>query len=129
MDLRDRDSSQVPQVDQSTAQGHRLQVTGAPSTSTTGSPWSLVTQVIDTRALGIGLAQLSGAGTQVTGTSTHSIDSGTGARSSGAATGIQGTGVGPSAGPSSVRDTGHIEEHEEVAPQEVTSGRRRPKWL
>ena len=28
-----------------------------------------------------------------------------------------------------MRVTGHIEEHEEIVPQEVTSGRRRPKWL
>ena len=43
MELRDRDLSQVPQVDQSTAQGDSLQVTGALSTSTTVSPGSSVT--------------------------------------------------------------------------------------
>ena len=63
LDLRDGNSSQVPQVDQDTTQGDRLHVTRAPSTVTTGSPGSSVTQVIGTRLRGTGLAQVSGAGT------------------------------------------------------------------
>ena len=43
LDLRDTDSSQVPQVEQDTAQGDRTQVTEAPSTGITRSPGSGVT--------------------------------------------------------------------------------------
>ena len=45
MELRDRDSSQVSQIDQITAQGDSLQVTGAPSTGTTVSPRTGMSQV------------------------------------------------------------------------------------
>ena len=38
-------------------------------------------------------------------------------------------GVGHSSGLYSVIVIGHIEEHEEVVPQEVTLGWQRPRWL
>ena len=87
MELRDRDSSQVPQVDQSTAQGDRLQVTRALSTGTTRSPGSSVTQVIGIGAPRTGMVQVSGAGTQVTGIGTPG-DSGRGAGSLRTGTGL-----------------------------------------
>ena len=45
--------------------------------------------------------------------------------------GLQGAGVGPAHDHSLGRDTGCSEEQQAdvVVPQEVTSGRRRPKWL
>ena len=119
MELRDRDSSQVPQVDQITAQGDSLQVTGGPSTGTTVSPGSSVTQVIGTGAPGTGMVQVSGAGTQVTGTGTPG-DSGTGAGSLRTGTGLQDPGVGHSSGPSLVREPVQTEEHEDSVHQEVT---------
>ena len=77
-------------------------------------------------AQGTVLGQGTSVGAQVTGT--HSIGNGTGTGLLGEGTRIHGTCAGPSSGASSVRDTGHTEEHEEVAPQEVTLGRS-PKWL
>ena len=92
------------------------------------SPGSSVTQVIDTRAPGTGMVQVSGAGIQVTGTGTPG-DSGTGAGSLRTGTGLQDQGAGHSGGPSLVREPAQSEEHEDNVPQEVTSGRRKPRWL
>lgn len=123
IDLRDR-YSHIPQVEQDSLQGAIPQVARAPGRSTFGSQGSGVSQVTGTGIQVTGVGQVPSAGTQVTRASTHSIGSGTGAGSSGAGTRIQGTSVELSACPSSMRDIGHIEEH-----QEVTSGRRSPKWL
>ena len=89
-----------------------------------------MTQVTGTGIPGTGVGQVSGAaGTQVTRTGTLGVGSGTGAGSSGEGTGIQDTGAGHSDGPSSMRVTSHTKQHEEIVPQDVTSRRRRPKWL
>ena len=77
---------------------------------------------------GTGVVQVSGADTQVTGTGTPGVDS-TGARSSRTCTGLQDTGAGHSSGPSPMREPVQSEEHEDSVPHEVTSGRRKPRWL
>jgi hypothetical protein len=92
------------------------------------SPRSSVTQVIGIGALGTGMAQVSGAGTQVTGTGTPG-DSGTGAGSLRTGTGLQEQGARHSGGPSPMREPAQSEEHEDSVPQEITSGRRKPRWL
>ena len=55
LDLRDRDSSQVPQVDQDITHGDMTKVIGAPSTGITGSPRSGVTQLTSTGRLETGV--------------------------------------------------------------------------
>ena len=76
---------------------------------------------------GTGFIPGPGAGAQVTGQGTRGS---TGARTAGVGSGLQGVGVGPAHGHSPGRDTGHSEEQQaDVVLQEVTSGRRRPKWL
>ena len=75
-----------------------------------------------TGVLGIGVVQVSGAGTGTPGV-------GSGAGSSRTGTGLQDTGAGHSDGPSPMREPLQTEGHEDIVPQEVTSGRRRPKWL
>ena len=118
LDLRDRDSSQVPQIEQDTAQGDRTQVTEAPSTGITGSPGSGITQVIGTGRPGTGVAQVSGTGTQVTGTGSPGVGS-TGAGSSRTGTGLQDTGAAHSRGPSPMRGPVQTEQHEDSVPREV----------
>ena len=71
--------------------------------------------MIDTGVPGTGLAQVSGAGTQVTGTGTPG-DSGTGAGSLRTGTGLQDPGPGHSGGPSPVREPAQSEEHEDSVP-------------
>ena len=124
--MRDRDS-QVPLIEQDIAQGASTKVVGVPSTGTTGSPGSGVAQVTGTGLSGIGVVQVSGVGTQVTRIGTPGVGS-TCAGSSRIGTGLQDTGVGHFGGPL-VREPVQTEGHEDSVPQEVTSGRRRPKWL
>ena len=74
------------------------------------------------------MVQVSRAGTYVIGTGTPG-DSGTGAGSLRTDTGLQDLGAGHSDGSSSVREPAQSEKHEDSVPQEVTSGRQKPKWL
>ena len=74
------------------------------------------------------MVQVSGAGTQVTGTGTPG-DSGTVAGSLRTGTGLQDLGAGHFGGPSPMREPAQSEEHEDSVPQEVTSGRQKPRWL
>ena len=85
--------------------------------------------MIGTGVPGTSLAQVSGAGTQVTGTGTRGVGSGTGAGSSRTGIGLQDPGAGHSGGLSPVREPAQSEKHEDSVPQEVTSSRRKPKWL
>ena len=81
---------------------------------------------------GAGLILATGAGAQVTGQGTHgSASESIGAGSAGAGSGLQGVGVAPAHSSSPGRDTGRSEEQstDVVIPQEVTSGRKRPKCL
>ena len=79
-----------------------------------------------------GFIPVPGAGAQVTRQGTRGSEgSSTGAGAVGVGIGLQGASVGPAHGHPPSRDTGRFEEQQAdvVVPQEVTSGRRRPKWL
>ena len=65
-----------------------------------------MTQVIGTSLLGIGVGQVSGAGTQVISAGTPGVGSGTSAGSSRIGTGIEDTSARHSDGPSLVRVLG-----------------------
>ena len=131
VELRDRES-QAPELQQDIVQGAVPQVVGASSTGTSGTPGSGVSQVTGSGMQGVRLIPAAGAGTQVTGQGTRgSSGESTGAGSAGAGSGSQRAGVGPTQSSSPGRDAGRFEEQPAnvVIPQEVTSGRRRPKWL